>query len=91
MTVGYDADRLRSVLDAQREAQRYCWDYENRKKMFVLTESTIYQGKFDQQVTETAKIAGRVGRIMGKPEVAKAGKVLSSWTDYKTTLEFQCQ
>lgn len=90
-TAGYDADRQHSLIEAEREARRYCWYYDNQKKAVILNESTVYQGKFDEQLNDTAKIAGKVGEIFGEPTVNKAGRVLSSSTDYKTTIEFQCK
>ncbi len=90
-TVSYNADRQNSIIEAEREARRYCWYYENQKKAAILNESTIYQGKFDEQLNDTIKIAGRVGGILGDSTVDKAGRVLSSSTDYKTTIEFQCK
>ncbi len=91
LTVGYDADRLDSIFRAQHEAQRYCWEFENHQKMLTLNQSTIYQGRFDEQLTEAAKVAGRAGSVLGQPDVDKARQIMSSGTDYKTTVEFQCQ
>ena len=91
-TVGYSEERTRSSIKAQREAMRYCWEFEGQKKPLIFSESTVYQGQFDRQISETAKVAGKVGEVVwGDPTIADAGAVLSSPSDYKTTVEFQCQ
>src|SRR5262245_46789494 len=58
MTVGYSADRSQSIFRANNEAQVYC---ERRKKdVLFIKQDTVYQGRYDEDVTATARTAGRV-------------------------------
>ncbi len=89
--MGFSADRPASLFRARNEAQRYCWDFEMQKKPLILSESTAYTGRYDEQINEAGRVAGQVGGILGRSEVAQAGRVLSSPTDYETRIEFQCR
>jgi len=91
LTVGYDGDRTGSILEAEREAGRYCWNFEGGKQVLVIRETTIYQGRIDEQIAEAANIAGKVGEMIGSPEAVRGGRALSSADDYKTTVEFECR
>ncbi|OFV98635.1 MAG: hypothetical protein A3F68_09300 [Acidobacteria bacterium RIFCSPLOWO2_12_FULL_54_10] len=89
ITIGYAADRSRSIFRADNEAQEYC---ERRDKTVVfLKQETVYQGQYDEDVTAATRAAGRVAGALGSSEAAEASKALSSPTDYKTTFEFLCQ
>jgi hypothetical protein len=89
ITIGYSADRSRSILRADNEAQLYC---ERRDQAVVfLKQDTIYQGHYDEEVTTAARTAGRVAGALGSPKAAAASQALSSPTDYKTTFEFLCR
>jgi hypothetical protein len=89
VAVGYSADRSGSVLRANNDAQLYC---ERQKKAPVrIKEATIYQGQYSEDVTAAARTAGRVADALGSAKGARAGRVLSSPTDYKTEFEFVCK
>ena len=86
VTIGYSADRSRSIFRADNEAQLYC---ERRKKTVVfLKQDTVYQGHYDEEVTAAGRVAGRVAGALGSSKAAEASRALSSPTDYKTTFEF---
>lgn len=91
VVMGYDADRSRSFFEARNEAQRYCWVFEANKKPMILSESTVYKGRYDEQLNEAGRVAGQVGSVLGQSQVAQAGRVLTSPTDYETRVEFQCR
>jgi hypothetical protein len=89
ITIGYSADRSRSIFRADNEAQLYC---ERRDKDVVfLKQDTIYQGHYDEEVTSAGRVAGRVAGALGSSKAAEASQALSSPTDYKTTFEFVCK
>jgi hypothetical protein len=89
VTVGYSADRSQSIFRADNEAQMYC---ERRKKgVLFIKQDTVYQGRYDEDVTATARTAGRVAGALGSSKAAAATRALSSPTDYKTTYEFNCK
>ncbi|HEX4997751.1 MAG TPA: hypothetical protein VFY29_05975 [Terriglobia bacterium] len=88
LTVGYSADRSQSVFRANNEAQEYCRREE--KDVVFLKEDTVYQGRYPEDVTQTARTAARVADALGSPKAGNATRSLSSPTDYKTSLEFQC-
>ena len=89
LTIGYSADRSRSIFRANNEAQLYC---ERREQgVVLLKQETIYQGHYDEDVTTAARTAGRVAGALGSSKAAQAGQALSSPTDYKTTFEFLCR
>ena len=89
VALGYSADRSRSILRANDEAQLYC----ERQEMAVLflEQDTLYQGRYNEDVTAATRTAGRVAGALGSSEAAQASRALSSPTDYKTTFEFLCQ
>lgn len=89
VATGYSADRSQSIFRAENDAHQYC----ERRTMTVmlLKQETIFQGQYNENVTEAARTAGRVAGALGSSEAAEASKALSSPTDYKTTLEFLCQ
>ena len=89
LAVRYHANRSTAILRAHRDARRFCG--EQGRVPMVLKEDTVYQGRYDETVNESAKIAGRVADIYGSSEGASLGRVLSSPTDYKSTVEFTCQ
>lgn len=89
VTVGYSADRSRSILRAENEAQEYCQRRE--ATVILLKQDTLYQGHYDEEVTSAGRVAGRVADALGKSDAARASRALSSPTDYKTTLEFLCR
>jgi uncharacterized membrane-anchored protein len=89
MTVGYSADRSQSIFKADSEAQEYC--HREEKEVMMVKEDTIYQGKYSEDVTQTARAVGRVADALGSAKTGTASRSLSSPTDYKTTLEFQCK
>ena len=91
VVMGFDADRSRSFVEARNEAQWYCWYFEEQKKPMILSQATIYQGRYDEQLTEAGRVAAQVGGILDQPQVAQAGRILSSPTDYETRIEFQCR
>ena len=89
VTIGYSADRSQSVFRADREAQEYC---ERRKEGVVfLKQDTLYQGQYNEEVTQAGRVAGRVAGALGNSKAAAASRALSSPTDYKTTFEFLCK
>jgi hypothetical protein len=89
VTIGYSADRSRSIFRADNEAQLYC---ERRNKDVVfLKQDTVYQGHYDEDVTAAGRVAGRVAGALGSSKTAEASRALSSPTDYKTTFEFLCK
>ena len=89
VTIGYSADRSRSIFRADNEAQLYC---ERRDKAVAfIKQDTVYQGQYAEKVTAGARTAGRVAGALGSSEAAEASRALSSPTDYKTTFEFRCQ
>src|SRR4030095_13356910 len=89
VTVGYSADRSQSIFRADNEAQLYC---ERKKKdVLFIKQDTLYQGRYNEDVTAAARTAGRVAGALGSPETARASRALSSPTDYKTTFEFDCK
>ena len=89
ITIGYSADRSQSIFRADNEAQLYC----QRKDQAVvfLKQETIYQGRYNEEVTAGARTAGRVAGALGSSKAAAASRALSSPTDYKTTFEFLCK
>jgi hypothetical protein len=88
IAIGYSSDRSGSILRANDDAQLYC---ERQKKDVVyIKQDTAYQGQYDEDVTAAARTAGRVAGALGSAKGARAGRVLSSPTDYKTTFEFAC-
>ena len=89
VTIGYSADRSQSIFRADNEAQLYC---QHRNLTVVsLKEDTIYQGRYDENITAGARTAGRVAGALGSSKAAAASRALSSPTDYKTTFEFLCK
>ena len=89
MTTGYASERDGSILAAQHEAQRFC--ERQGRYVVAIKQDTVYQGSYDEQLSTVMKTAGRVAGIAGSPEGARAGRVLSAPTDYKTSFEFRCQ
>src|ERR1700752_3058608 len=89
VTVGYSADRSQSVFRADNEAQSYC--ERHKKDVLFIKQDTVYQGRYDEDVTAAARTAGRVAGALGNSDVARASRALSSPTDYKTTFEFNCK
>lgn len=89
LTIGYSADRSQSIFRANNEAQEYCQRQE-RTVAFV-TQDTVYQGQYDEDLTSAGRVAGRVAGALGNSDVANASRSLSSPTDYKTTFEFLCR
>jgi hypothetical protein len=89
ITVGYSADRSRSIFTADNEAQLYCARRE--KDVVFIKQDTVYQGHYDEEVTSAGRVAGRVAGALGSPRTAEASRALSSPTDYKTTFEFLCK
>ena len=57
----------------------------------ALNEETIYQGRYNEDVTAGVRTAGRVAGALGSPRASAASRALSSPTDYKTTFEFLCR
>ncbi len=89
IAVGYSAERSGSILRANDDAQLFC---ERRKQAVVfIKQDTVYQGHYNEDVTQAARTAGRVAGALGSSEGARAGRALSSTTDYKTTFEFLCR
>ena len=89
IAIGYSADRSASILRANDDAHLYC---ERQKKDVVfIKQDTVYQGRYDEDVTATARTAGRVAGALGSVKGARASGALSSPTDYKTTFEFACR
>ena len=89
VTVGYSADRSQSIFRADNEAQMYC--QRRKKDVLFIKQDTVYQGRYDEDVTATARTAGRVAGALGSSKAAAATRALSSPTDYKTTFEFNCK
>jgi hypothetical protein len=89
MAIGYSSDRSGSILRANDDAQLYC--ERQKKDVMYIKQDTLYQGQYDEDVTAAAKTAGRVAGALGSVKGARAGRVLSSPTDYKTTFEFACR
>ena len=89
IAVGYSAERSGSILRANDDAQSFC---ERRKQAVVfIKQDTVYQGHYSEDVTQAARTAGRVAGALGSSQGARAGRALSSPTDYKTTFEFDCR
>jgi hypothetical protein len=89
IAVGYSAERSGSILRANDDAQSFC---ERRKQAVVfIQQDTVYQGHYNEDVTQAARTAGRVAGALGSSQGARAGRALSSSTDYKTTFEFLCK
>jgi len=89
IAVGYSAERSGSILRANDDAQLFC---ERRKQDIVFVkQDTVYQGHYSEDVTQAARTAGRVAGALGSSQGARAGRALSSPTDYKTTFEFLCR
>ena len=89
IAIGYSSERSGSILRANDDAQLYC---ERQKKDVVyIKQDTAYQGQYDEDVTAATRTAGRVAGALGSAKGARAGRVLSSPTDYKTTFEFACR
>ena len=89
IAVGYSAERSGSILRANDDAQLFC---ERQKKAVVfIKQDTVYQGHYNEDVTQAARTAGRVAGALGSSQGARAGRALSSPTDYKTTFEFLCK
>src|SRR5262249_12538805 len=72
VTVGYSADRSNSIFRADNEAQLYC--ERQRSEVVLLKEETIYQGHYSEDVTQTARTAGRVAGALGSAKGAAAGR-----------------
>jgi len=89
MTIGYSADRSQSIFRADNEAQQYC--QRRHQAVVFLKQDTIYQGRYNEDVTAGARTAGRVAGALGSSKAAAASRALSSPTDYKTTFEFLCR
>src|SRR5262245_36714584 len=71
MTIGYSADRSQSIFRANDDAQEYC---ERRAAIvLLLKQETIYQGHYNEDVTQAARTAGRVAGALGSPKGAAAG------------------
>ena len=89
IAIGYSSERSGSILRANDDAQLYC---ERQKRDVVyIKQDTAYQGQYDEDVTAATRTAGRVAGALGSAKGARAGRVLSSPTDYKTTFEFACR
>ena len=89
ISVGYSAERSASILRANDDAQSFC---ERRSQNVVLIkQDTVYQGYYKEDVNQAARTAGRVAGALGSSQGARAGRALSSPTDYKTTFEFMCR
>jgi hypothetical protein len=89
VAIGYSSERSASILRANNDAQEYC---ERKKKDVVLiNQETVYQGRYDEDLTAAARTAGRVAGALGSAKGAQASGALSSSTDYKTTFEFACR
>ena len=89
LTIGYSADRSQSIFRADNEAQLYC--QRRHLTVMALNEETIYQGRYNEDVTAGVRTAGRVAGALGSPRASAASRALSSPTDYKTTFEFLCR
>lgn len=89
VTVGYSSDRSNSIFIADNEAQEYC--QRQNKTVVFLNQDTVYQGRYNEDVTAAARTAGRVADALGSSKAARASGALSSSTDYKTTFEFLCK
>jgi hypothetical protein len=89
MTVAYSADRSQSIFKADEEAQAYC--ERRHKTVMFIKEDTLYQGRYNEDVTAAARTAGRVAGALGSSKAASASRAVSSPTDYKTTFEFTCK
>jgi hypothetical protein len=89
VTIGYSADRSQSIFRADNEAQRYC--EHRRLTVTALNEETIYQGRYNEDLTAGVRTAGRVAGALGSGRASAASRALSSPTDYKTTFEFLCK
>ena len=89
IAIGYSADRSASILRANDDAHLYC--ERQRKDVVFIKQDTKYEGRYDEDVTATARTAGRVAGALGSVKGARASGALSSPTDYKTTFEFTCR
>ena len=89
IAVGYSAERSGSILRANDDAQSFC--ERQKKSVLFIKQDTVYQGHYSEDVTQAARTAGRVAGALGSSQGARAGRALSSPTDYKTTLEFLCK
>jgi hypothetical protein len=89
VTIGYSADRSQSIFRADNEAQTYC--ARQKKAVMSIQQETIYQGRYNEDVTAAARTAGRVAGALGSSKTSAASGALSSPTDYKTTFEFLCR
>ncbi len=90
LAIGYDQDRSESILKTNQAAQHQCRQ-QGQKHVLLLSEVTVYQGRFDQSIAEAAKTAGQVVSVYGSVEGGQIGQALSSSTDYRTTIEFLCE
>src|SRR5262245_56597102 len=70
VTVGYSADRSQSIFRADNEAQMYC--ERQKKDVLFIKKDTVYQGRYDEDVTATARTAGRVAGALGSSKAAAA-------------------
>jgi len=89
VAIGYSSERSGSIFRANNDAQEYC--ERQKRDVVLLKQDTVYQGRYDEDVTAAARTAGRVADALGSSKGASAGRVLSSPTDYKTTFEFTCK
>jgi len=89
MAVGYSSARSGSILRANNDAQLYCERLHQIVKF--IKQETVYQGYYREDVTVASRTAGRVAGALGSREGARAGRAMSSPTDYKTTFEFSCK
>jgi hypothetical protein len=66
IAVGYSADRSQSIFRADDEAQEYC--ERRRQGVVFIKQDTVYQGRYNQDVTEAGRVAGRVAGGTGQPQ-----------------------
>ena len=86
----YDSDKSTSILKTEKTAEKYCRKI-GRGVPVLVHQDTIYQGQYQESVNEAAKTAGEAAAVYGSVEGYTMGHLLSSPTDYRTTIEFTCQ
>lgn len=91
LVVAHDTDRSTSIWKGYRSAEQHCT--AQQKRMQLLSEVTVYQGPFTEELHEAAKAAEEATRVYGSLEgqYRLGSLVSSSSSDYKTTIEFRCQ
>lgn len=87
--IGYGEESRTSRNAAIKKAQKQC--RVSKQSVQIVTESTVYQGRVDEELNRMAKTARDVAWGAGESKAAWALGGVSSKEDYVTTLEFSCR